>query len=218
MSDRVAVAIETGDKRVFARALDWPGWARSGKTEADALTTLAAYAGRYGAVVAERGFPTVDGTDGLEVVERLDGGAGTDFGVPSATARADKASVDGSELARLERLLDSVWAAFERTVDGARGIELRKGPRGGGRDLDKIVGHVHESEEGYLKVLGARPPKGASADALRAVAREALRARARGDEPPNPSGTKKRWAPRYYVHRSAWHILDHAWEIEDRSI
>jgi hypothetical protein len=26
-----------------------------------------------------------------------------------------------------------------------------------------------------------------------------------------------RWTARYYVRRSAWHVLDHAWEIEDRA-
>jgi hypothetical protein len=25
-----------------------------------------------------------------------------------------------------------------------------------------------------------------------------------------------RWPARYYVRRAAWHVLDHAWEIEDR--
>jgi hypothetical protein len=24
------------------------------------------------------------------------------------------------------------------------------------------------------------------------------------------------WTPRYFVRRAAWHMLDHAWEIEDR--
>jgi hypothetical protein len=28
---------------------------------------------------------------------------------------------------------------------------------------------------------------------------------------------EKRWPPRYVARRMAWHLLDHAWEIEDRS-
>ena len=27
----------------------------------------------------------------------------------------------------------------------------------------------------------------------------------------------RRWTTRYAAHRIAWHALDHAWEIEDRS-
>jgi hypothetical protein len=34
-----------------------------------------------------------------------------------------------------------------------------------------------------------------------------------GGTPPVPKG----WPPRYAARRIAWHALDHAWEIEDRS-
>jgi hypothetical protein len=32
-----------------------------------------------------------------------------------------------------------------------------------------------------------------------------------------PQTGEKRWPPRYVARRMAWHLLDHAWEIEDRS-
>src|SRR5258708_5544580 len=84
----IAVVIETGNKRVFASALDWPGWSRSGRDEAAAMDSLAAYAGRYGAV-AERAGARFPGSRVLTVVERLPGSASTDFGVPGAIAAAE---------------------------------------------------------------------------------------------------------------------------------
>ncbi len=213
----IRVALEAGEKRVFARAVDWPGWSRGGRTEADAIAALAAYAGRYRRAIGDASIPATVAASDLEVVERAGGGSGTDFGVPSASIDADAEPVSETELARLERVLDRAWRAFDRAVDGARGVELRKGPRGGGRDVPKIVAHVAEAEAAYITQLGGRPPKEADPAALRARAREVLRARVADDDVPNASGTKKRWRPRYYVHRSAWHLLDHAWEIEDRT-
>jgi hypothetical protein len=51
---------------------------------------------------------------------------------------------------------------------------------------------------------------------VRAAVVAALGARAAGEEPPNANNVSKRWTPRYFVRRSAWHALDHAWELEDR--
>jgi len=42
----IRVVVEGGAKRVFASAVDWPGWARSGRDEAAALEALLAYAPR----------------------------------------------------------------------------------------------------------------------------------------------------------------------------
>src|SRR5256885_4158060 len=67
------------------------------------------------------------------------------------------------------------------------------------------------------------PPKGAGDGArrvadLRLAIVAALRARALGLPFAEPSRTKKLWTPRFFVRRAAWHVLDHAWEIEDRAI
>jgi hypothetical protein len=43
-----------------------------------------------------------------------------------------------------------------------------------------------------------------------------LEAAARGELPRVGPRGGLRWTPRFYVRYSAWHILDHAWEIEDR--
>ncbi|MGH2457225.1 MAG: hypothetical protein ACRDHD_13325, partial [Candidatus Limnocylindria bacterium] len=119
-------------------------------------------------------------------------------------------------------LLEAAWRAFDAAAERATGAELRKGPRGGGRELGRIRSHVDGADEGYLTKLGSKPPKGDPADAagatprLRRAALAALEARGRGQEPPDANRTSRRWSPRYYVRRAAWHALDHAWEIEDR--
>jgi hypothetical protein len=225
MGDAVAVYLEIGTKRAFAGAIDWPGWCRSGRTEADALQALVAYGPRYRAVVG-RGTPPFDAPSDvsrLNVVERLEGGGGTDFGVPGRAPAADERALDERELARFRQLLTGCWSAFDAAAAAATGVELRKGPRGGGRDLDKIVTHVREADEAYIMQLGSRVPKrmgsnsAAESEELRATILDALSARARGQSPAEPNKVKKLWSPRYHVRRATWHLLDHAWEIEDRA-
>jgi hypothetical protein len=224
MTTLIAAYLEIGSKRTFAGAVEWPGWCRTGRGEEEALAALLAYMPRYARVAEACGFPFNVGTD-LDVAERLTGGAGTDFGVPSVAPSADERPLDASELDRQSRLLVASWQAFDITLGEAAeaGVELRKGPRGGGRDLPKIEMHVLEAEEAYLSRLGSRVPRpaGASVPARMSAMREAilatLAARARDEPIPEPSGVERRWSPRYFVRRAAWHVLDHAWEIEDRS-
>jgi hypothetical protein len=221
----VDVYVEVGSKRVFAGALGWPGWCRSGRDEDAALEALTAYAPRYADAV--RGMkpafrvprsPTV-----LSVVERLKGDATTDFGAPSVAPRTDAARVDAAELARLERLLASCWRTLDRAAEQARGRKLRAGPRGGGRTLAAILDHVSGAEAAYLRRLGAGGSSAGKADGaddgtgIRRAIEEALdRAVVEGQPKTGPRGGKI-WLPRYFVRRTAWHALDHAWEIEDRS-
>jgi hypothetical protein len=212
-----AVVLEVGKKRVFACALDWPGWARAGKDEALALAALAAYAPRYAAVAEQAGiaFPDRVG-EHLEVVERLPGDASTEFGVPAAVADADAERTTRAQAERLAALVQASWTVFDRVRAGAP-ASLRKGPRGGGRDRDKMVDHVLGAEAGYARKLGIKQPQPAIDDraaiaALREAILEALRAPSEGS-PPVPKG----WPPRYAARRIAWHVLDHAWEMEDRS-
>jgi hypothetical protein len=225
MAASIDVYLERGEKRVFAGAVDWPGWSRSGRTDDEALDALVTYADRYAAIAkrASVRFRKPRTATDLEVVERLKGGGGTDFGVPGATPAADKRGLDAKELRRQRALLEAAWATFDATADAAAGIALRKGPRGGGRDLRKIVRHVLEAEQAYIHELGARyTAPSAGVDELMAdVRREALEllvSVAGGDEPePGPRRKSPFWRPRYFVRRSAWHALDHAWEIEDRA-
>jgi hypothetical protein len=224
-SDPVDVYLERGAKKVFAGAIEWPGWARSGRDDDAALEALVAYGARYAAVVKgmEQAFSPPSAPSRLQIVERLMGDATTDFGAPSIAPKADARSVDTDELARQQALLRSSWDAFDRAVEAAEGVELAKGPRGGGRDLAAIVSHVVGAEASYAGRLGA--PKRAKDDdaigaAIHDVRRAALDAMTRGVAEGLPAAGPrggKIWTVRYFVRRAAWHVLDHAWEIEDRS-
>ncbi len=55
-SATIRVFAEPGHKRLFGSALDWPGWARRGKTEELALATLGSYLPRYAPIVARAGL------------------------------------------------------------------------------------------------------------------------------------------------------------------
>ncbi len=215
---KIAVALESGEKRVFAVALDWPGWGRSGRSEEEALEALAAYADRYGRAVNEAKLADAD----FHVAERLSGGPTTDFGAPGAAADADARTLDHAELDRQVGLLRGAWRAFDEMAASAAGKVLATGPRGGGRDVGKMTAHVLEAEEAYLSKLGSRRPRplpdhaAERLERVRETAIIALRARAAGQDPEVPSRVRERWQPRYWVRRSAWHALDHAWEIEDR--
>jgi len=195
------VVLETGKTWVFASALDWPGWSRRGKGEDAALETLAAYADRY-ALVAGDGF--VPGE--LSVVERVPGNVTTDFGAPDARSRSDYEPLDPAEADRLATLLESCWHRFDDVVATAP-ERLRKGPRGGGRDRDAIVDHVREAERNYGRSIGVKVPPRTSWAEQRVTIAAALRS-------PAPQTA---WPIRYAARRIAWHVLDHAWEIEDKT-
>jgi hypothetical protein len=226
MADAVEVVIESGQKRVFASATSWPGWSRGAKTEPDALATLLDYAIRYAGVMRAAGIPFDAPTDvgDLVVVERVSGGAGTDFGAPSVPAAAEDRPLTPTDADALAGFLKACWVAFDTAAARAVGHDLRRGPRGGGRDLAKIAAHVPEAEEAYLSQLGARPPKMPGADpstrwpAIRERFLTVLGAIGRGAPIPDPRAVRRPWTPRYAVRRACWHALDHAWELEDRTI
>ncbi len=210
----IAVSVEAASKKAFARAVDWPGWARSGKTEELALAALEAAAERY-ALVAEEAGETF-APNGYDVVEETEGGSGTEFGVPSTITSSDSRSVTVPEAERLGCLVAAAWTVFDRIALYAP-AELRKGPRGGGRDPDKIVAHVIESDWYYAREMGIREkqPNPADRDAIKAM-REAMLEILRRPSDGSPLAGRK-WPPRYAAARIAWHALDHAWEIEDRT-
>ncbi len=211
-----AVYLELGRKRVFACALDWPGWCRSGKDEEQALQALADYVPRYAAAAGAAGiaFPAGAG-EALEVVERLPGSATTDFGAPGEVAARDRDPLTTQQAARLASLVAASWTVFDRVAASAP-AELRKGPRGGGRDRDAIVEHVLAAEVAYARKIGIRQRQPAPGDAAAAAAlRGAIADVLRGARESTPAA-EKGW-PSYAARRIAWHVLDHAWEIEDRT-
>ena len=215
------VILEIGRARTFASAVDWPGWSRAGRDEASALQALSDYGPRYaGALAGARlGFRPPAGPASFTVVDRLPGNATTDFGAPEADWPSDTGPVSEAELRRFTRLLNAVWGALDAAGQAARGRELRKGPRGGGRDLADILRHVRDVDAAYLSRLGGQLPRGAPADLVlaRQVIVETLARSAHGEVPARGPRGGRRWTARYFVRRLAWHALDHAWEIEDRA-
>ena len=210
----IAVTVEATPKKAFATAVDWPGWSRSGKTEELALAALQDYAPRYAVVaqVAEAPFEPGD----YEVVERTEGAGGTDFGVPSSITDLDRRPVDVAEAERQTRLVKAAWTVLARVAAGAP-AELRKGPRGGGRDRDKMVGHVAESDGYYAREIGitGKRPDPTDSQAIEVTRGEMLGILRRASDGSALAG--RTWTARYAARRIAWHALDHAWEMQDRS-
>ena len=225
-ANHIDVYLEIGKKRTFAGAVDWPGWCRGGRDEGVALQALCDYAPRYARVLhtAGLGFQAPADASAFAVVERLEGDATTDFGAPGVVPSGDAQPVDAAELRRFQTLLKACWGAFDAAARAATGKELRKGPRGGGRDLEGVVQHVLGADAGYLARLAWKVEKGEAADLAGELARtrqailDALAAAAHGEVPEQGPRGGVRWTPRYFVRRVAWHVLDHAWEIEDRCV
>ena len=196
------VYFEEGKSSVFSAAIDWPGWCRRAKSRDAALEALLDYQGRYAAVLS---MPFKPGT--FEVVGAVPGNATTDFGAPDRDTPWDDEAITSQDLKRQVAVLVDCWTYFDGVVDAAPAT-LTKGPRGGGRDRDGIVSHVQEAERHYCSKLGMRVPPRTPWVEQRAVVTTALLAG-------SPNGA---WPSRYSLRRLAWHVLDHAWEIEDKSV
>jgi hypothetical protein len=226
LTNPIKVFVETGKKMVFAGAVDWPGWSRSGRNETAALQTLLDYGPRYAQVLQGKGIAFQAPTDvsQLTVTERHIGNVSTDFGAPAIVLNADRKPMEPGEFERLRAGLQACWQKFDGAVEQAAGRELRKGTRGGGRGVDKIIDHVLGGDKGYLSRLAwkhrresgttpeqeLRRTRQAILDALDIALESGLPER-------GPRGGVI-WPPRYFIRRVAWHVLDHAWEIEDRIV
>ena len=223
-SKKIDVYIEKGQKRTFAGAIYWPGWCRSGPDESSALQALFDYGPRYARVLRakEFAFQVPKNLSALNVIERVKGDATTDFGAPSLAPSSDAEPVSDKELQRFQAILKACWRFFDARSKSASGKELQKGPRGGGRELDGIIQHLLGSDVGYLGGLGLKVRLDESANSSEGLKRvrksilEALTASAHGEIAERGPRGGIRWKPRYFVRRVAWHVLDHAWEIEDR--
>ncbi len=195
------VYLEQGKNSVFAVSLDWPGWCRRAKTPDLALQALEDYRARYAKIVSVSFDP---GT--LSVIGTTPGNVTTDFGAPDARGPWDEASLTPKELSRQLSILQDCWNYFDDVVDHAPAV-LRRGPRGGGRDRDAIADHVREAERHYCSRVGFRVAPRTPWDEQRDVVLTTMR-----------SVTQHaKWTTAYAIRRCAWHIVDHAWEIEDKS-
>lgn len=220
MSVRTVIERGPKGKRSVAFALDWPGWSRGARSADLAVETLESYRERYRPIARLAGMARQFGAGGpLTIVEDKVGTGSTDFwGISFSPATTEQEPMGEAELERGIRVLRACWAYFDG-VAARVSPELRKGPRGGGRDRDRIISHtVRVESEDFAKQVGVRTPEGAALtpDGLRQHRRAyvaAMRAYNAGE------GNRMRsWTLPFLIRHSAYHTLDHAWEMEDKDL
>lgn len=223
MANHTRVTLEIGPKgkKVVAVAPDWPGLSRGAKTGEAAVEKLRSYLPRYAPVakLAEMDAE-FDSVKNFDVVEQYPGTGSTDFwGISFAFSSIDKQAMSGEELERELRLMRACWAFFD-DVRSRVSAEMQKGPRGGGRDRDHIVRHTFAAEQDWGKGVGVHTPDGAmlTAEGLKAhrdAYRQAIREyHAQGQL----AGKMAKWPLRFLIRHTAFHTMDHAWEMEDKDL
>ncbi len=220
MANQLRVTLEIGPKgkKVAAVAPDWPGLERGAKTGEAALERLQSYLPRYAQVANLAGMDEeFAALTTVDVVERYAGTGSTDFwGISFAFSSFDWQDLSSGELERELTLMQACWTFFD-AVRGRVSAEMQKGPRGGGRDRDHIVNHTIHVEQEWAKKVGVLTPpdallidedlqgyRAAYCDAIRAFHAEGKMART--------------WPLRYLIRHTAYHTLDHAWEMEDKDL
>jgi hypothetical protein len=220
MTNTLRVMIETGKKgkRAVAVAPDWPGLSRGEKTEEAAVARLLTYVPRYFRVAELAGMATdFSALEGAEVIGRYAGSGSTDFwGISFGFSEIDHAPISNDELERELALMQAAWAFFDE-VRARVSPEMAKGPRGGGKNREQIVRHTLLNEQDWGKKLGLpgagdetpdnaglRAHREAYVDAIRAFYAEGKLART--------------WPLRFLIRHTAFHTLDHAWEMEDKDL
>jgi len=221
------VVLERGPKgrKHAAFAVDWPGWSRGAKTAEGAVETLAAYRDRYRPIAVRAGLERAFDDGGpVEVVEDRIGPGSTDFwGISFAPSSLEPDPMDASELERKIELLQSCWAYFDEVAAGVS-AEMRKGPRGGGRDRDTIIRHtVRVESEDFAKKVGLKiPERGAlepgALQPYRSDYVDAMRAYQRAYQRGEVTRPMRSWTLAFLVRHSAFHTMDHAWEMEDKDL
>jgi hypothetical protein len=216
---RVLIEQPTRGKRWVAVAADWPGLERGGKTEDEAVKKLTAYVPRYLPVAKRVRLGSQLATQAeLDIIGRYKGTGSTDFwGISFAPSPLDRKPFDAPTFDRQVRLLRAAWAEFDETANRVS-AELRRGVRGGGRSRDEIVRHVLAVEGGDFskrvkaksEVEDLRTRKGLTQHRDRFV--EAMRAWYREGKPLG------KWTIPYLLRHTAYHALDHTWEMQDRDL
>jgi hypothetical protein len=209
------------DKKVAAFAIDWPGWSRGAKTAPAAVELLEAYRDRYRPIASLAGLESeFDAAGGLDLVEDHVGTGSTDFwGISFAPSSFEMEPMPADELERKLTLLRAAWRYFDE-VAGRVSPELAKGPRGGGRNRDEIVRHALGWERADLvKRVGVvtDPVVPDTPEGLRAHRDDFVAAlRAYNAEGRVPGG--RNWTVALLLRHTAFHLLDHAWEMEDKDL
>ena len=219
----VRTVIERGPKgkRAVAFGLDWAGWERGGKSPELALEELESYRDRYRQIAEIAGMVReFDKAGSLDVVEDHVGTGSVDFwGISFSPSSTEQGPMSDAEFDRAITLLRACWTFFDG-VAARVSEEMRKGPRGGGRDRTRIWRHVIRNEsEDFAKRVGIRIPEEAALTPQglkehRTNYVEAMRAYNAGEI----EKRMQNWTLPYLIRHSAYHTLDHAWEMEDKDL
>ena len=221
MSVRTVVQHGPKDKKVAAFAIDWPGWSRGAKTGPEAVESLEAYRNRYRPVASLAGLESEFArASELEIVEDHVGVGSTDFwGISFAPSSFEQGPMPEEELERKLALLQAAWRYLD-DVAARVSPEMQRGPRGGGRTRDEIVRHVLGNERGDLaRKVGvmADPVIPASLEGLRSHHQDYLAAM-RDYNAQGKLARGRNWTIPLLVRHTAFHVLDHAWEMEDKDL
>jgi len=218
---RVTLEIGPKGKKVVAVAHDWPGLERGAKTGEEAIERLRSYIPRYSQVAKlaemEAEFDTVRN---LSVVEQYPGTGSTDFwGISFAFSSIDRQGMPADVLERELTLMQACWAFFD-SVRRRVSAEMQKGPRGGGRDRDHIVRHTFAAEQDWARMIGVLTPDDAMLTAKGLKAHRDAYCQAIRDYHAQGklAGKMAKWPLRYLIRHTAFHTLDHAWEMEDKDL
>jgi hypothetical protein len=223
MANQLRVTLEIGPKgkKVAAVAPDWPGLERGAKAEEAAIARLQSYLPRYAQVA------NLAGMDGefaaittVDLAEQYPGTGSTDFwGISFAFSSIDRQDMSSGELERELTLMRACWAFFD-DVRLRVSAEMQKGPRGGGRDRDHIVRHTLYTEQDWAKMIGVLTPDGAmlTDQGLKAHRDAYCHAIRDYHSQGKLAGKMAKWPLRYLIRHTAYHTLDHAWEMEDKDL
>jgi hypothetical protein len=219
MSDTLRVILEIGTKgrRIVAAAIDWPGIDRWGATEDDALGKLSSYLSRYTGVAERAGLTDAfERQRTIEVIERHPGSSSTDFwGIAHVPSETERAVLSAADLERRLDLLRACWAYFDDVASRAP-ADLSPGPRSAGRSRDQIIRHTYGTEPGqFSRKVEVRTPLDVvlTPDGRATHRQEYLDAIRAYNAEGRPART---WPIQFLVRRTAHHVMDHAWEMEDR--
>ena len=217
---RVILEVGKKERRTVAGATDWPGLDRWAKTDDDAIPTLTSYLPRYASVAERAGLADeFERQRQPEVVARVTGSGSADYwGIAHVPSALEHEVLPPPALERRLSLLQACWSYFD-DVAGRVSAELRPGPRGGGWTRDEIIRHVHlnESEQFTRKVEVRTPRELMLTPDGRAAHREATVDAIRAY---NADGriAGRSWPIQFLIRRIAHHLMDHAWEMEDRHL
>ncbi len=220
MANPLRITLEIGpkSKKAVAVAPDWPGLERGAKTAEAAVETLQSYRPRYARVANLAGMDAEFAAGNtVEVVEHYPGVGSTDFwGISFAFSTIDRQAMSGEELDRELTLMQACWTFFDE-VRSRVSAEMKKGPRGGGRDRDSIVRHVLATQQDWAQKVEVRLPKGERlTDAGLKAHREDYCTAIRAFQ--SEGKMARTWPLRYLIRHTAYHTMDHAWEMEDKDL